>query len=339
MLILTEPEIRELVDADAARTAMADAFRALHLGAATLASVISLPFGDPVGVAHIKAGHVHSDSVWTAKVSADFYPENGNGTVHSGLMLVLSSVDGALASVLLDNGYLTELRTGGAGALAADILSRADSTNVAIVGAGNQARYQLEALLRVRPIDDVRIASRTRSRADEFAKEIVDTHSLRATVFDSIADAIHGADIVLTTTPSPEPLIQAEWLEPGVHVTAVGSDEPTKQELDPMVLARADIVAVDDPGQAARIGELHHAIDAGVRGEADVVSLGALVVGATAGRAREEDITVADLTGVGVQDAAIAALVLRRAVSAESVRLTSASDAGTVVPAALGTPE
>lgn len=338
MLILNEPEIRELVDADAARVAMADAFRALHLGAATLASVISLPFGDPIGVAHIKAGHIHSDSVWTAKVSADFYPENGNATVHSGLMLVLSSVDGSIASVLLDNGYLTELRTGGAGALAADILSRRDSTTVAIVGAGSQARYQLEALLGVRSIEDVRIASRTRSRADEFAKEVVDTHALHATVFDSIAEAVRGADVILTTTPAAEPLIRADWLEPGAHVTAVGSDEPTKQELDPAVLARADIVAVDDAGQAARIGELHHAIDAGARSEADVVTLGALVDGAVAGRAREEDITVADLTGVGVQDAAIAALVLRRAVGAESARLTSQSDSA-VVSAALRTPE
>ena len=338
MLILNEQEIRELVDADAARTAMADAFRALHLGGATLASVISLPFGDPVGVAHIKAGHLHSDAVWTAKVSADFYPENGNGTVHSGLMLVLSSVDGTLRSVLLDNGYLTELRTGGAGALAADMLSRQASRTVAIVGAGNQARYQLEALLLVRPIEDVRIASRTRSRAEDFANETAKTHGLRATALDSVAEAVRGADIILTTTPSPAPLVFADWLEPGVHITAVGSDEPSKQELDPMVLARADVVAVDDAGQTARIGELHHAIDAGVRSEADVVTLGALVNGAT-GRTREDEITVADLTGVGVQDAAIAALVLRRALAAESVQLMSQSGKSPSVPAALGTME
>jgi len=321
MLILTEPEIRELVDADAARIAMADAFRALHQGAATLASVISLPFGDPVGVAHIKAGHVHSDAVWTAKISADFYPENANGTVHSGLMLVLSSVDGSLAAVLLDNGYLTELRTGGAGALAADMLSRADSTTVAILGAGNQARYQLDALLKVRSIEDIRIASRTRARADAFAREIVEMHALPARVMDSIADAVRDADIVLTTTPATEPLIDAEWLAPGVHITAVGSDEPSKQELDPAILTRADIVAVDDVGQTARLGELHHAIEAGARTAADVVTLGELVAGAVAGRARDADITLADLTGVGVQDAAIAALVVRRAVATESHRL------------------
>jgi ornithine cyclodeaminase len=339
VLILQEQEIRELVDAEAARVAMADAFRALHLGAATLASVISLPFGDPVGVAHIKAGHVHSDAVWTAKVSADFYPGNGNATVHSGLMLVLSSVDGSLAGVLLDNGYLTEIRTGAAGALAADMLSRSDSTTVAIVGAGNQARYQLEALLKVRPIEDVRIASRTRTRADAFAKEVAETHGLPARVQNSIRDAVRGADIVLTTTPSTEPLLEADWLEPGVHITAVGSDEPTKQELDPAVLARADVVAVDDVGQAARIGELHHAVDAGVRSETQVVTLGGLAAGAAVGRSRDEDTTVADLTGVGVQDAAIAALVLRRAVEAESARLIPPATESAAWQHVLTTPE
>jgi len=338
MLILTEPEIRELVDADAARIAMVDAFRALHLGAATLASVISLPFGDPVGVAHIKAGHVHSDAIWTAKISADFYPENGKGTVHSGLMLVLSSVDGSLAAVLLDNGYLTEIRTGGAGALAADALSRTDSTAVAIIGAGNQARYQLDALLKVRPIEDIRIASRTRARADAFAREIVETHGLHARVTDSISDAVRGADIVLTTTPATEPLIEAEWLAQGGHITAVGSDEPTKQELDPAILARADVVAVDDVGQTARLGELHHAIEAGTRTEASVVTLGELVAGAATGRARDTDVTVADLTGVGVQDAAIAALVVRRAVATESHRLAlDGHSSASTTPADLAT--
>ncbi len=338
MLILTEPQIRTLVDADAARAAMTDAFQALHDGDATIADVISLSFIDPRGVAHIKAGHVHSDAVWTAKISADFYPDNGKGTVHSGLMLVMSSVDGTLTSVLLDNGYLTELRTGAAGALAAELLSRADSTTVGIIGAGNQARYQLDALLRVRAIKNVRIASRTRGRADLFAAEIVSSHGLEVDVFDSLVDAVRGADIVLTTTPSPRALIQADWVAPGVHITAVGSDEPAKQELDARVLARADVIAVDDRDQAGRFGELHHAIEAGFRSKADVVTLGELVAGTAPGRTSAEDVTVADLTGVGVQDAAIAALVLRRAVASESGRLAGRShnDESNIAPAVTG---
>lgn len=149
MLILDEAEIRELVDAEKARTAIGRAFRALHRGEATLASVISLPFRNPEGLAHIKAGHLHDDGVWTVKVSTDFDPGDGGPTRHGGLMLVVSATDGTPVGLLCDNGFLTELRTGAAGAIAADLLARRDVTTAAIVGAGSQARYQLEALRQV----------------------------------------------------------------------------------------------------------------------------------------------------------------------------------------------
>lgn len=312
MLILNEAEIRDLVDAPMARTAIEGAFRALHRGDATLASVISLPFRDPAGVAHIKAGHLHADGVWTVKVSTDFDPGDGGATIHGGLMLVVSATNGALVGVLGDNGFLTELRTGAAGAVAADLLARRDVTTAAIVGAGSQARYQLEALRQVRPIELVQVASRSRERARVFVDEI-EALGLSARLCDSVQEAVHGAGIVITTTPSIVPLVEAGWLDAGTHVTAVGSDEPTKHELAPEVLARARVVAVDDRRQAASFGELHHAIDAGLRTEDDVVTLGELLEGSAEGRVSEEDITVADLTGVGVQDAAIASLVLREA--------------------------
>src|SRR5438128_7093651 len=259
MLILNESEIRALVDAEMARTAIEGSFRALHRGEATLANVISLPFRDPEGIAHIKAGHLHHDGVWTVKVSADFDPGDGAATRHSGLMLVISAVDGTLVGVLSDNGFLTELRTGAAGAVAADLLARRDVTTAAIVGAGSQARYQLEALLQVRSIDCVRVASRSPERARAFVEEIASL-GLSGSLCDSVQEAVRGAGIVITTTPSTAPLLEAAWLDAGTHVTAVGSDDPGKQELSPDVLARAGVVAVDDRRQAASFGELHHAI-------------------------------------------------------------------------------
>jgi ornithine cyclodeaminase/alanine dehydrogenase-like protein (mu-crystallin family) len=323
MLILNETEIRELANAAAVREVVADAFRALHRGEATLPSVISLPFASPEGVAHIKAGHLHDDAVWTVKVSTDFESGGGGPTRHNGLMLVLSAVDGTLLGVLLDNGYLTELRTGAAGAVAADLLARKDATTVAIVGAGSQARYQLEALLEVRAVEAVRIASRTPERGRAFVEEVEARWHLPAQLVGSFEEAVRGSDIVITATSSTTPLVRAGWLKEGVHVTAVGSDEPTKQELDPDVLARAAVVAVDDRAQAARLGELHHALDAGTAKQEDVVTLGELLEGAAEGRVRPEDITVADLTGVGVQDAAIAAYVLRAATRSQVEQLSS----------------
>jgi ornithine cyclodeaminase len=322
MLMLNESEIRRIVDAATARAVIAEAFRALRRGEATLPDVISVPFRTPDGVAHIKAGHLHGDAVWTVKVSGDFDPGDGGPVRHSGLMLVLSADDGGLVGVLSDNGYLTELRTGAAGAVAADLLARPDATTAAVVGAGSQARFQLEALREVRAIDTVRVASRSRERAQVFVDELAGG-GLSARLCTSVEEAVRGADVVITVTPSTAPLVDAGWLDPGTHVTAVGSDEPTKQELDPAVLARARVVAVDDRRQAASFGELHHAIAAGLRSVDDVVTLGELLEGAAKGRAAAEDITVADLTGVGVQDAAIAALVLREAAREQAAQLAA----------------
>jgi ornithine cyclodeaminase len=308
MLVLNELEIRALVGPGNARAAIEHAFRALHRGEATLADVISMPFQSPEGVAHIKAGHLHDEDVWTTKVSCDFDPGDGSPVLHNGVMLVLSARDGSVVAVLADNGYLTELRTGAAGAVAADLLARPDATSVAIVGAGSQARFQLEALLEVRSIDTVRVASRSSRRAQEFVDEC-GRRGLSARLCGSVEEAVRGADIVLTVTPSTAPLVEAAWLEPGTHVTAVGSDEPTKRELGPGVLRRAAVVAVDDRRQTAAFGEVHHALGE----DLNVVTLGELLDGVHEGRTSAEQITVADLTGVGVQDAAIAALVLREA--------------------------
>ena len=201
MIILSEPEIRELVDADSARAAVTDAFRALHRGEATLANVISLPFVEPTGVVHVKAGHLHDDAVWTVKVSGDFYPGDGSPTRHSGLMLVLSAIDGSPVAMLVDNGYLTELCTGAAGAIAAELLAREDAETVALLGAGSQARYQLDALLRTRTIENVNVASRSPDRTQAFVREVERTYGLTSHVFESVEDAVRGADIVVTTTP------------------------------------------------------------------------------------------------------------------------------------------
>jgi ornithine cyclodeaminase/alanine dehydrogenase-like protein (mu-crystallin family) len=314
MLIVSETEIRELVDVASAREVIREAFRALHRGTATLPGVISVPFRDPTGLAHIKAGHLHGDGTWTVKVAADFYLEDGSPTVHSGVMFVFDAHDGALACVLRDNGYLTELRTGAAGAVAAELLARPGVRTAAIIGAGSQARFQLEGLVGVRPIERVHVASRSPERARAFVAEVEERFHLTAHLHESAEEAVATADVVITATPATKPVLRGEWLRAGTHVTAVGSDEPSKRELATDVFARASVIAVDDRDQAARSGELHHALDEGVH-HVDVVTLGELVDGAAAGRVSAEDITVADLTGVGVQDAAIAAHVFKLAAS------------------------
>jgi ornithine cyclodeaminase/alanine dehydrogenase-like protein (mu-crystallin family) len=158
-----------------------------------------------------------------------------------------------------------------------------------------------------------RVVVSSRSGGERYAEEMRRKHDIHVAVVPEIEEAVRGSQIVVTTTTSRQPLIRAEWIEPGTHVTAMGSDFPDKHELDTDVIWEADVVAADDPPVAARNGELHHALDAGAIQLDQVVPLGALVTGAAEGRISDRQITVCDLVGVGVQDAAIAGEVVRRA--------------------------
>jgi ornithine cyclodeaminase/alanine dehydrogenase-like protein (mu-crystallin family) len=205
------------------------------------------------------------------------------------------------------------LRTGAAGALAADVLAKREIEQVLIVGAGGQARFQLEALLGIRQPQRVVVFARRREAADAYAREMRERQGIDVDVASDLPDAVAASDLIVTTTASRAPLIEAGWLQPGVHVTAMGSDFPDKQELAVEVLSRADLVAADHPPQAATQGETHHAIAAGCLRLEDVFSLGRIAAGQAPGRTSNDQITVADLTGLGIQDAALANAVVTQA--------------------------
>ena len=150
--------------------------------------------------------------------------------------------------------------------------------------------------------------------AEAYATEMCERLGLAVEVSPSPREAVEGADVVVTTTPAREPLVRAEWLAPGAHVTAVGSDMPEKQELDAAVLARADKVVADRLEACLQNGEIHRAVAAGAMTAGDVhAELGEIAAGIRPGRESDDEITVADLTGVGVQDAALAAFVVTQA--------------------------
>jgi ornithine cyclodeaminase len=308
---LAEADIRSLVGPAEALAAMRTAFAALHRGEVTQPTNMDFEFPEADGEAHLKGAHVHGSPHWAVKAATGFWSNTARGLpVTSGLFLVFSAETGLPSAILFDNGYLTELRTGAAGALAADLLARDEIEQVAIIGAGGQARYQLEALLGVRRPERVVVASR--SGAEAYAQEMSALHQIDVRATD-IETAVRTSQLVVTTTPAREPVVRAEWLQPGTHVTAMGSDFPEKQELETAALARADVVAADHPAVAARNGELHQALAAGAIDLDDVVPLGALVTGDAPGRTSDDQITICDLVGVGVQDAAIAGEVVARA--------------------------
>jgi ectoine utilization protein EutC len=319
LLILREPEIRRVLDMASCVEAVEKAFTAYATGGAELPAVINLDVREHRGEIHIKAGHLRGGTHYAVKIASGFYDNPSRGLPQNdGMVLVFDAGTGAPAALLLDNGFITDLRTGAAGGVAARHLAPRDVRTVGVVGCGAQARYQIEALALVRPFREARIYGRRPERARTCAEELGRRPGMppgcRFVPVGSVREAVEGAQVVLTVTPSREPLVRAAWLSPGAHVTAVGSDGPDKQELDPDVLARADLVVADSRAQCLRLGEIHHAVERGVIPESAIAAeLGEITAGLKPGRRRETDITVCDLTGVGVQDVAAASLVLERA--------------------------
>jgi ornithine cyclodeaminase/alanine dehydrogenase-like protein (mu-crystallin family) len=309
--VLNEAEIRSLIGPAEALAAVRGAFVAFAGGQATLPAVIGIEFHEQDGEAHIKGAYLHGAPYWSIKAATGFYGNAALGLpILGGLSLVFSATTGFLDTLLLDNGYLTELRTGAAGALAADLLAKREIVQALIVGAGGQARYQLEALLGVRTPQRVVAWARRPEAAQDYAAEMGARHGIAVAVASDLAAAVADSDLIVTATPTRVPLLAAEWLRPGTHVTAMGSDFPDKQELTVDALARADVVAADHPPQAATQGEIHHAIAAGRLRLEEVVPLGALAAGQVRGRVSDDQITIADLTGLGIQDAALANAVV-----------------------------
>jgi ornithine cyclodeaminase/alanine dehydrogenase-like protein (mu-crystallin family) len=322
VLLLREPEVRAALDMPSLIEAMGRAFDAYSSGRAELPNVIHLEVPEAGGEIHVKAGYLHGATRYAVKVSSGFSATEPPSI--DGLVMVFDASTGALAALLLDGGYVTDARTGAAGGLAASFLAPERIETVGVLGTGLQARYQLEALAAVRPFERVRVWGRNADHADACVEDLRG-RSLPASRVEAVAtpeQAVTGSDVVITCTASTEPLVSAAWLRPGMHVTAVGSDGPAKRELEVDVLARADLLVVDSRDQCRRIGELHHAVDSGVVTADDAVEIGDIWGGRAPGRTSDDQLTVCDLTGVGVQDVAAAALVLERApADAERLRV------------------
>lgn len=312
--VLNRGDVERLVDIKGALEAVREAFIALDQGRAVMPRPLELHLPDVDGELHVKGAYLLGAPVFAIKTASGFYRNPQVGLpVSGGMTLVHDAETGRLRMLILDGGLLTELRTAAAGALAADLLARRNARTAAVIGTGGQARYQLQALLQVREVEEVRVYGR---RPDAVGQYLLDTAALDTKVAfaSTVREAVSDADIVITATSSTSPLVWAEWLARGVHITAVGSDMPHKQELDPGVLVAADKYVPDSIEAARTSGELHHALEAGVFEIGAVYGeLTALASGRLAGRINDDELTVADLTGLGVQDAAVAALAARRA--------------------------
>jgi ornithine cyclodeaminase len=319
MLVLTEPDIRSIVQLDDTVIASVEnAFVALATKAVVMPPILRLDIVEHRGEVDVKTAYVPGLDGFAIKVSPGFFdnPKVGLPSLN-GLMILLSAETGLVKALLLDNGYLTDLRTAAAGAVAAKHLSRHQTRTAGILGAGIQARLQLKALTLVRPIRRARIWSRDLAKADAVAREITQSLRISVEVATTPEVACDGADIIVTTTPAEHPILKAEWLRPGQHITAIGADSEHKNEIEPVILTRVSYFA-DSVAQTRRLGELHHAIRVGlIDPDQSMPELGQVIAGQAPGRESQDAITLCDLTGTGGQDTAIAVLAHARATEAE----------------------
>jgi ornithine cyclodeaminase len=305
--VISEAAVRQAVGPAEALASAERAFRALADGLVVQPAPMGLVLESSGGEVHVKGAYLEGSPIFAVKVATGFYRNAERGLPSgSGLFLVFEAQTGFPVGVLCENGYLTDLRTGAAGALAARYLAPEAIGVVAILGTGVQARYQARCLALVRRWRATRVWGRSADRAARYCSEMEQDLGFPFHAVATAADAVRGADVVITVTPSRLPIVQADWLAPHATVIAVGSDAPDKQELAVECLVRAHKVVADCTSQCTELGEIHHAVEAGLLAPERVYAeLGEIVAGRKPGREADE-LIVCDLTGVGAQDAAIA---------------------------------
>ena len=323
VLVLNERELRGLVRLDLAAIDIVErAFAALAGEGVVMPPIMSMDLPEAHGEVDVKTACIPGFDGFAIKVSTGFFdnPKLGLPSLN-GLMVLFSARTGLVEALLLDNGYLTDIRTAAAGAVAAKHLAPEVAT-AGVIGAGLQARLQIEAAHLVRPLRRVLVWGRDPAKAAACAGDIAQRLGVEARAEADPARLVAESQLVVTATPARSPVLKADWLHPGLHVTAMGSDAEAKNELEPAALARADRYVVDRITQCAKLGELRSALEAGVMTMDDPVELGRIVAGQTAGRTSPEDLTICDLTGTGAQDTAIAS---------HAVRLARQAGAGTTI--------
>jgi alanine dehydrogenase len=315
-LILTRRDVAALLNIEECMDAVEQAFKLYAEGKTTPPGVLGIHAQD--GGFHIKAGLLNlGRTYFAAKTNANF-PQNAKrfGLPLIQGVIVLCDAENGYPLALMDSMEITILRTGAATGVAAKYLARTDASVATICGCGNQGRISLRAIAKARRISRAYAWDIDESRARGFADELSSELGIEVEPVNDLATAVGGSDICVTCTPSREYFLKREFVRPGTFIAAVGSDSDEKQELDPALLASNKVV-VDLIEQCARIGELHHALDAGLVTKNDVFAeLGEIVAATKVGREADDEIIIFDSTGTALQDVAASAIVFERAVSA-----------------------
>ena len=315
--VLELDEIKRLLDTTQLIEEIETGFVLYSEGKVNVPPVGFLHFDDPPGDVHIKYGFVSGDDYYVLKMASGFYNNSElDLPVADGVILVFSQKTGELKLILLDKCWLTDMRTAAAGAVAAKHLAPKTIHDIGIVGTGVQARMQLEMLRTVVDCQSCFIWGRDSTKVQGMLDDLRASESIQAWGLDiqaaeTLDDLVSDCNLIVTTTSAKNPLIRADQVRKGTHITAMGSDDDGKQELEAALLAKADRVIADSISQCSQYGECLHAIQGGLIEEGSILELGQVIKNPAIGRTSEDQITVVDLTGVAVQDIQIAKMVDR----------------------------
>ncbi len=302
-------EIKQALEKVNTIEAIEKGFVAYSQGKVVVPPVGEMLFSDPSGEVHIKYGYIRGEIYSVIKIASGFYENIKLGLpTGDGLMLLFSQMTGQLEGILLDEGYLTNVRTAAAGAVAAKYLAPNIIRRIGIFGAGVQGRLQLIYLKTITSCRDVMVWGINQKELDIYKKDMEKQgFNIQATM--DAEDIASKCNLIVTATPSKSPLLHTSQIRPGTHITAMGSDTPEKNELDPGILEKADIIAVDSLSQSRSRGEIFQASRSGRLDQNKIFELGNVIQQPEFHRQSEEQISVADLTGVAVQDIQISVAV------------------------------
>lgn len=308
MRIFTLEEIKQTIDPLTLIKNQEEGFVAYSEGKVVVPPVGYLHFEESPGDCHIKFGYIKRDEHFVVKVATGFYKNPDVGLpVGNGMVALFSQKTGNLEALFLDEGYLTDLRTAAAGAIAAKYLAPKPINRIGIVGTGVQARLQLAMLKYITECREVCVWGRDKQKREQYRFQMAKS-GFSIDAVSRIEDLTQNCNLIVTTTAANKPLLYASQLRSGTHVTALGADAQGKQELDPNIFTKASVRVVDSLSQCVDHGDTSYAVRAGLINEEQLVELGAVIKNSELGRTNEEQITVADLTGVAVQDIQIARL-------------------------------
>ena len=313
VIVLSREEVKSCLPMSDAIKAVTDAYKAFAEGQVEMPAVQHLDVAKYRGEVDIKSGAAENFGLIGTKIASGYYDNPKFGLPPGFAVIILLDLKTSLPLAIMDGSYITAVRTGAAGAVAASVLARKEVKRVGVIGSGTQGRMQVLALNELFPLEQVKVYNINKVNSEKYAVEMSERLDIEVQVVDTAENAVSEVNVVVTAVPSKKAMVMDEWIEDGMHINAFGADGPGKQELDPKIMKRAKIV-VDSLKQCRVIGEIQHALAQDLIQETDIhAEIGEILLGKKVGRETEDEITLFDSTGLAVQDIAAAYVVYQLA--------------------------